>query len=218
MERDDKRVVDARLRSPFTMLVSGPTGSGKTVKVMELIANADVISNPPPSQIIYCYDDWQPIFDKFADVVTFHKGVIEVDDIPDDKQPRWLILDDLMDEVMRKPDANDLFTKRSHHRNLSVIFLVQNLFHKNIRTISINCHYTFLAKNPRDASSVANLARQAFPGRSQYVLEAYRDATREPHSFLLLDMRQETDDDKRLLGNYPPLPDRRVVVYKPKGV
>ena len=217
MDRDE-RVVDARLRSPFTMLVSGPTGSGKTVKVMELIDNADTISNPPPSQIIYCYDNWQPIFDNFARFVTFHKGVIDVDDIPDDKKPRWLILDDLMDEVMRKPDANDLFTKRSHHRNLSVIFLVQNLFHKNIRTISINCHYTFLAKNPRDASSVTNLAKQAFSGRSQYVLEAYREATREPHSFLLLDMRQETDDDKRLLGNYPPLPDRRVVVYTPKGV
>ena len=218
MDRDEKRVVDPRLRSPFTMLISGPTSSGKTVKVMELIDYADTISNPPPEQIIYCYDDWQPIFDNFAHRVTFHEGVIDVSDIPNDGKPRWLILDDLMDEVLSKPGANDLFTKRSHHRNISVIFLVQNLFHKNIRTISINCHYTFLAKNPRDASSVANLAKQAFPGRSRYVLEAYRDATREPHSFLLLDMRQETRDDRRLLGNYPPLPDRRVVIYSPKRV
>jgi type IV secretory pathway VirB4 component len=43
----------ARLKSPFTALVSGPTGSGKTVLIAKLIANASDLSSPPPVEIIY---------------------------------------------------------------------------------------------------------------------------------------------------------------------
>ena len=46
----------------------------------------------------------------------------------------------------------NLFTKGLHHRNLSVIYIVQNLFHqrKGNRSISLfNSHYLDLFKNPR---------------------------------------------------------------------
>jgi len=39
-----------------------------------------------------------------------------------------LIIDDLMDET--DETIAKLSTKGSHHRNVSVVFLVQNLFHK----------------------------------------------------------------------------------------
>jgi len=47
-----------------------------------------------------------------------------------------------------------MFTKISHHRNVSVVYLTQNVFDKNkyARTISLNAHYLVLIKNPRDAS------------------------------------------------------------------
>ena len=200
------------------MLVAGPTGSGKTVKIMQLIDNAETISNPSPVEIIYCYGAWQKTFDAYVGRVRFHEGVIDVETLPDDGRLRWLVLDDLMETVMKRDGSSDLFTKHSHHKNLSVIFVVQNLFHKNIRTVSINSQYILLAKSPRDASSITNLAKQAFPGRIKYVMDAYADATRRPHSFLMMDLRQETNDDRRLLGNFPPLKHQRTVVYVPKGV
>ena len=45
---------------------------------------------------------------------------------------------------------------------MSVIFLTQNLFHKNkhMRTISLNAHYLVLFKNPRDVEQFTTLARQ----------------------------------------------------------
>ena len=46
--------VDARLQSPFTALVAGPTGSGKTRVVLDLIAHADKVSVPPPVKVVYC--------------------------------------------------------------------------------------------------------------------------------------------------------------------
>jgi len=44
----------------------------------------------------------------------------------------------------------NLFTKGSHHRNISIMYLAQNLFPKNkfARTISLNEHYMILFKNP----------------------------------------------------------------------
>ena len=210
--------MDMRLRAPFTMLVAGPTGSGKTVLVSRLIEHASALSDPPPSEIIYCYDEWQSGFEPLSQKVTFKKGVPDDTILLNDGRHRWIIVDDLMDELLDGKAANELFTKKSHHRKISVVFIVQNLFHKNIRTVSVNTHYMFIAKSPRDATSVLNIAKQAFPGRTKYVMEAYRDATKRPHSFLLIDMRQETDDDARLIANYPPTDDNRMVVYAPKGL
>jgi len=110
----------------------------------------------------------------------------------------------------------DLFTRGSHHRNVSVVFLVQNLFHKNkyIRMISLNAHYMVLFKNPRDASQFASLARQMYPNRWAFVVEAYKDATRRPFSYLFVDLRPEQDEDLRLRTN--TFPGDTQYIYVPK--
>jgi len=73
-----------------------------------------------------------------------------------------LILDDLMNETNQ--NVTDLFTKGSHHRNLSVAYIVQNLFNNGKhRTISLNSHYIVVFKNPRHASQIVHLAKQAYP-------------------------------------------------------
>jgi len=109
-----------------------------------------------------------------------------------------------------------LFTKGSHHRNVSVVYLAQNLFPKNkfARTISLNAHYMVLFKNPRYATQFANLARQMYPHKSQFAVEAYKDATREPYSYLLIDLRPEHDDDLRLQTNIFPGETHYVYVAK----
>jgi len=118
--------------------------------------------------------------------------------------------DDLMNET--DDSVANLFTKGSHHRNISVAFLVQNLFHKNkhIRTISLNAHYMVLFKNPRDASQFASLARQMYPNKSAFAVEAYKDATKD----LFVDLRPEQDQDLRLHTNV--FPDETGYVYIPK--
>lgn len=199
-------------RHPFTAMVAGPTSCGKTRFVFRLIDNAECMVEPPPSKIVYCYGEYQQLFCRYPHV-QFRKGLPEIDDF-DGQEPVLLIVDDLMHE------ANDamanLFTKGSHHRNVSVVFLVQNMFHRNkhARTISLNCHYMILFKNPRDASQFANLARQMYPRRSEFAVEAYKDATRQPYSYLLVDLRPEQDEDLRLQTNI--FPDETHYVYVQK--
>jgi hypothetical protein len=61
----------------------------------------------------------------------------------------------------------DLFTKGSHHRNISVILITQNIFHqaKHCQDISLNAKYLVILKNVRDRSQFSHLA-QVYPKQS----------------------------------------------------
>jgi hypothetical protein len=101
---------------------------------------------------------------------------------------------------------SDLFTKVSHHRNLSIIYIVQNFFHqgKEMRKICLNAHYIMLFKSPRYKQQISMLARQVNPGKVQEFMKSYEDATSRPHGFLMLDLKPTTDDQQRLKTNVLP--------------
>jgi len=187
---------------PFTAIVAGPTCCGKTRFVFRLIDNASSMISPPPAKTVYFYGEYQQLFNQYPHA-EFHQGLPNIEDF-DGREPTLVIIDDLMQET--NGTVANMFTKGSHHRNISVVFLAQNLFPKNkfARTMSLNAHYMVLFKNPRDVSQFANLARQMYPKTSQFAVEAYRDATREPYSYLLVDLRPEQDEELRLRTNIFP--------------
>ena len=80
-----------------------------------------------------------------------------------------------MHELSNHQIISSLFTKGCHHFNLSVIFILQNIFQrgKELREMSLNCHYLVLFKSPRDSSQVNHLAKQMFPGHVKYMQEAF---------------------------------------------
>ena len=59
----------------------------------------------------------------------------------------------------------DLFTKGSHHRNLSVIYIVQNIFYqrRETRNISLNAHYIVLFKSSREQAADLSLSTTSQP-------------------------------------------------------
>ena len=204
--------MDARLKHPLTCLVAGPTGCGKSVFTFKLISEAQELINPPPERIMYCYSMYQSIFDEFPQV-EFHEGLPDIAQF-DGKLRYLLILDDMMTQV--NDSVSDLFTRVSHHKNLSVIFLTQNIFHqsKQNRTMSLNSHYLVLFKNPRDAMQVATLGRQMFPGKAKFLIEAFVDATSKPFGYLLIDLKADTEQKFRIRTNI--FQDERQFVYVPK--
>jgi hypothetical protein len=100
----------------------------------------------------------------------------------------------------------DPFTKGSHHRNLSIVYIVQNIFHqgKEMRNISLNAHYIVLFKSPRDKQQISMLARQVSPGKVQEFMRSYEDATSRTHRYLMLDLKPTTSDQDRLKTNILP--------------
>jgi hypothetical protein len=207
------KAMDTRLRRPFTCTVAGRTWSGKTHFVFRLIRHADQLIVTPPEKVVYCYGEFQPSFAEFSQV-EFHEGLPDVSRF-DGKCRILLIIDDLMNEANQ--NVCNLFTKLSHHRNVSVVFITQNLFHRNrhIRTMNLNSHYLVLFKNPRDANQVATLARQMYPRKSKFVSEAFEDATKQPCGYLFVDLKPETDERYRIRTSIFPDDDRQYV-YVPK--
>ena len=117
-----------------------------------------------------------------------------------------VVIDDLMQELSNDPQITSLFTKGCHHRNLSVIFILQNIFHrgKELRDMSLNCHYLVLFKSPRDSSQIIHLAKQMFPGHVKYMQESFQNATSRPYGYLFCDLKPETPTDFRLKTNIFP--------------
>lgn len=189
-----------RLVHPSTCIISGPTGSGKSVFVKKLIDHR--MFQPMPKNIIYCYGAFQPLFNTMKNVV-FEEGLPSY---LNNVQDTLIIVDDLMSELGGDTRLSKLFTKGSHHRNISIIFIVQNLFHqgKEMRNINLNSHYLVLFKNPRDKSQVTHLARQMFPGKNKSFQEIFHDATSPAFGYLLLDFHPMTDEHLRMrTGIFP---------------
>ena len=159
--------MDPRWQHPFTCIVAGPTGCGKTTFVARLLRNASAMIDPPPERVTWYYGEWQAGY-KNLDIPNMRLE----EGLPtsfDNGKRGLVVLDDLMAETDSR--VTNLFTKKSHHSDTSVIYLVQNLFSKNkeSRTISLNAQYMIVFKNPRDSSQLANLARQMYPGRGAFV-------------------------------------------------
>jgi hypothetical protein len=183
--------------------------SGKSRFTIRLLYNARYIQ-PPPTHVIWCYGVENPgQFEtiKYSSIypVTFVKGLPNMEDIRE-AQGALIILDDLMQDAAKSKSVSTLFSRGMHHLNISVILLLQNIFHQGVvmRDISLNASYIILIKNPRDSRQVMTLAQQIFPMNPKYLTEAYSLATTRPHGYLIINLTQRVADDRRLYTNIFP--------------
>ena len=79
--------------------------------------------SPSIERVVWCYGEYQDIFDDQKNI-EFHEG-IPSEALFDGKSRTLLILDDLMSQVDDR--VENIFTKLSHHRSVSVLFLTQKL-------------------------------------------------------------------------------------------
>ena len=80
------------------------------------------------------------------------------------------------------PVKTKRITRGSYHRNLSVTYIVQNLFHqgKGSRSINLNSHYLVLFRNSRSKLQILTLAKQINPGQTDFFLNQYEEAVKRP--------------------------------------
>lgn len=189
-----------------SIAVSGATMSGKTHWTFRLLREKETMFSSPPEHVLYCYGIYQPLFEqmeKELPFVTFHQGLPTEDTLKAlSKHDRCnlVILDDLMDSVTSSSEMESLFVKGVHHLHLSALYLNQNVFckGKHSRTINLNTHIYVLMKNPRDVTQLQCLSRQAFLGKSAFLMEAYKDATSQPYGYLVLDLSPSGEEAYRV--------------------
>ena len=197
------------IRQPSSVIVAGPSGSGKTVLMQHLLTFPYRVLTKKPDRMVYAYDRWQPRFEEMQPFVTFFKGIPTTAHLD-----KWfaktnggvLVLDDLMEEGGRDKSVLDLFTKDSHHRNITVFYLAQDIFPpgKFSKTINRNAHYIIAFKNPRDKTGLRTVLLQAFPDRWRSILHLLEWITDKPFSYLMLDLHPASDDRYRLWSKLTP--------------
>lgn len=202
--------MDTRWQHPFSAVVAGPSKSGKSTFVRQLIENRSQLIFPKPSRVVWCYTQQQPLYDQLRNdpEITFMQGVPDFSSLKN----CLVIFDDMMQELKNDKSLIMLTTRGCHHLNISCIHIVQNVFFGD-RTARVNSQYIVLLKYPSDKLQVNNLARQLFPENTKYFHESFEDATSKPHGYLLLDLSQTTPDNLRLRTNI--FPGEQTIVYTP---
>src|SRR5579864_1373790 len=186
---------DFTLKEGSSMLVSGPTMAGKSTFVHALLKEKNIFQKPPSN--VYWYHGGQ------SDIELMDKGYIIKSGLPDNfldvPSGSVVVLDDLMNEAKDHSGVTNLFTKLVHHNRLFVINITQNFFmnSKETRTRRLNTQYVVMFKNPSDATQIHVIGRQMYPGRPEFLSSVNRMVSKQPHSYLFLDLRQETPEEYR---------------------
>jgi hypothetical protein len=123
------------------------------------------------------------------------------------ERPGLLILDDLMGELQDKEYKKKMerwFTRGTHHYDVSLMVLWQNLFPKGMRTASLNAHLIIFLPNPRDQLQLTTLARQAFPRKMDWIKRAHNAIKDVPYRPLIFDFQQKTPEEFRIRTDILP--------------
>lgn len=196
----------------FTMMVCGPSDSGKTIFITQVITNRDRICSYPPVKIVVVYCNAESNLTQFAHVKI---NVSELDNEhygadyleryfietatgkKETDAPHSLVV---FDDCQMKPNLvkaiSALFNGNARHNNMSLIYVGQKLFdgHDQNR-ISTNTKYLVLFKNSRFKNECTTLNRQIHPGHPG-ILAAMLESL-NPHEHLLINFEPRLRD-KRL--------------------
>ena len=198
---------DIRFCENFKIFACGPSRCGKTCFIIDIIQNLQTIAKMPPNKILYVYKVWQQKFDELKEsgivdhFVQDQKDLIKKLKTLSKGESSLIVFDDLINSSNLHDIAN-LFVVDGRHSNLSLIFLSQRMFVNNesFRQISNNSDYFAVFKNPRNSSEIRVLAQQLTPG-SLELIRIYSEATKNPFSYLFINLTQECDESVKYLSH-----------------
>ena len=115
----------------------------------------------------------------------------------------------------------NFFTNGSHHRKVTILYLVQNMFDqgKSLPTVSLNNHYIVLFCNLSEQSQFTTMAAKILPKNSQWHMDAYSDTTAKSYRYLFIDNSPHCNPIFRFrpnifIGDLPRVYCDRKAVYK----
>ena len=168
----------------------GPSMSGKSVKVLKLLENDNLIFDRQFNQVVYASPTAQDTdyfyLRQMQNVCKdSQKKLVIVDTVPTVKEVREYFSNGpvllILDDVMCFRDKSSLIVLSSmhvHHNHISVIFCIQNPYEKgnakfNIQSLSRNCTGRFLFHQVSDKLVFRFLNLSLFPEKKKLFIRLY---------------------------------------------
>ena len=213
--QDDKKDLCPRLVCPYSLLLCGPTGRGKTTWIVELLKHHEELCSHTPKKLIWIYGVKQPDLFETIRKTWFPHQCEFINGFPEDllthleqtsDHGSLCIIDNVMNKVSSNSMVSKLLTRGRSHLGCSLVLMLQNIFPRGTqsRTISINAQYQVLFRNPRDSLQISIFARQHFPPNSRDFLEIYRRAAQRLYGYLFCCFTQACPDEIRYRTNVLP--------------
>ena len=134
-----REICDSRLEKPFRLIIGGGSGSGKTSFLKQLVDLNHFSS--PFDKIVYFYPEYLPdIPIEFDQIVEYRTGIADLEYFSSLPKNTLIIFDDMMSECGNSSEIMKLFSVIARKRELSIVFIVQNIFDqtKQFRNIKLN--------------------------------------------------------------------------------
>ncbi len=156
--------------TPFSMMIAGPSQSGKSEFIWNLIKFREDVCMSNFTRIIYCQANIHSPKNKlfFERLQNEFPKIEMIQGLPDihtlrlnlNSLPTLIIIDDLMKEVVKSSPMADLATNDVHNHNISIIFVFQNYFARGQQGTSLikNCHYKVLFYNRIELLELRNIS------------------------------------------------------------
>lgn len=188
-------------KAPVSFILVGPSMCGKTTFIKNLIEQRNSIIDGNINRIYYCCPNknYAPSEITSLKEVEIVQGLPIVDDIESES---LLILDDFLLHLNKK--IAEIFTVSCHHKNISVILAVQNLYHRScpwLRDISLNTQQIVLFRSLRDIQQIQMFCRQISPLNYKNMVTLYKEVTSSPYSYLIFDFGQKCNNLLRIRTN-----------------
>ena len=137
MDQQQPEIIDdIRWKHPSTIMIGGPSASGKTQLTSCILANKDYLFNPAPQKTILYFREWQQVYNTWR-----QSGFVDefYNTLPDDEEFRErldangsgtiVVFDDFSLKVEQNKDFFDnLFCINSHHLKITVVLIVHQIF------------------------------------------------------------------------------------------
>lgn len=178
---------------PANCVVAGPSQSGKTSFIINLIKHRENLIEDCPKKIVLFYNE--ALQDKYKELVN--EGVISaLQGLPSEQflhescGNSILIFDDL-NHKSNNFDLSDLFRVFTHHNRSTILFLQHNLFNTNFKEARNNAHVLILTSNFKNLNISSLLSRELFAYQGNLIGRAlgYVISQRSPFDQLVLNLQ-----------------------------
>lgn len=178
----------------------GPSGSGKSWWIVNLIKHRESLFDTKFNRILYCapakksqihFQIYESIKKYFPETELIF-GLPKPSDLIGDLLPKLVIMDDLMQQIFSSPFMEEVFIQHSHHSSCSLIFTTQNFFNTGkTKTIMRQCNYKVIFNSPSDQLILRHIGCQLKPETPNFLINIFSTLDRlfpqDDYKYILID-------------------------------